>query len=250
MVKKEIKRMKKEYQPGGVKGWISVYRGLLDHPIFDDEPFTTREVFIWMIAEAAFTDRSKLINSNGKDVYLKRGQFSHSIIYMAAAFGWGKSRTYRWLKKFEKNGMINTNTETGQTVVTICNYDKFQQSNVASETGKRTVVERYRKLSEFNNNNGNNIDNFNKWRAEHVNDDGAITSGEFAWKRELQRLLPEIAYFLFIEPLSIDEDGFIIAPKYVLDFCKSNYEIQFKKAFLETGYVYRGFREESAKLNL
>lgn len=112
--------------------WISVSRELWNDPDFDDGPMTQREAWLWMIAEAAW--RPRKVRRGRQVLELQRGQLAHSIRFMSDAWGWSKSAGHRFLKKLEKRDAIRIAGGTDATVITICNYDRYQSSNDDSGT--------------------------------------------------------------------------------------------------------------------
>lgn len=111
-------------------------RGWLDSDVFGGEPYTEREAWAWMIGEAHYIEvETPLL---GRRVKLKRGQFSHSIRFMADKFKWSKNKVDRFLKKLELWDMIQTESGTGQNIITICNYSKYQDNNKKSGTDTGT----------------------------------------------------------------------------------------------------------------
>lgn len=110
---------------GTERGFIALYRGYFEHPVFTREPFTEREAFLWMLMEAEHEGRR--VRRGRIIVELKRGQFCHSLRFMATAWKWKSvSRVSRMLEKLKNDTMIETETGHETTQVTICNYDKYQ----------------------------------------------------------------------------------------------------------------------------
>ena len=103
--------------------WYRMYRNWQDHPAFAKEPYTEREAFEWLIANAVW--ENKVINIKGKPVTLTPGQISFSIRFMAEAWQWHRNKVGRFLSKLEEWQIIGTANGTGQTVITICNYTKY-----------------------------------------------------------------------------------------------------------------------------
>jgi hypothetical protein len=102
-------------------------RGWMDHPaLFYKEPFTHREAWCWLIEKALWKELP--VKVNGPVLLLKRGQLSYSIRYMAKGWEWTNSKVERFLSRLKSEAMIETSAETGQLVITICNYNKFQLS--------------------------------------------------------------------------------------------------------------------------
>lgn len=127
----------------GDRGYIAVSRAIWEHPLFPDEPMSKREAWLWMLNEAAW--RPCTVKTPNGPVSLDRGQFSHSIRYLANKFGWSTNKVQRFLRRIENEHMIgrgtNTATNTAQLIVTICNYDKYQTSNATVDTAANTPAD-------------------------------------------------------------------------------------------------------------
>lgn len=119
------------------RGYFAVDRAIFDHPIFADEPFTEREAWQWMISEAAW--RPTRIRVGRVVVNLDRGQLAHSLRFMADKWQWTVARVRRFLDRIKTDTMIATQTGTGVTVITICNYNKYQGGE--QETGTPTATQ-------------------------------------------------------------------------------------------------------------
>jgi hypothetical protein len=119
-------------------GVFAVDRGVFDHPLLardvSKEPFSRAEAWLWLLAGAAWKDRR--YSRAGHVLTLRRGQLSHSLRYIASAWGWSKSATERFLGRLKTETMIETDTGTGALVITICNYDAYQR--VSLPTGTQT----------------------------------------------------------------------------------------------------------------
>lgn len=139
-----------------MKGFIKIHRQLFQSPVFDGQVFDRRSAWLWMLAEARFEAGTKYIE--GREIYLKRGQFAASLRFMANAWGWKKDATHRLVRRFETATMIETDTATGIYVVTICNYDRYQSEQTrtatASATPTATATRQQRDSNATNYNNG------------------------------------------------------------------------------------------------
>lgn len=115
------------------RGFFAVDRGIWDHPLFDDgKPFSRREAWLWMISEAAW--KGRFVRTPGLTRELDRGQIAHSVRFMAKAWNWEQTKVVRWIDRCKTETMITTDTATGQTIITICNYDKHQRDAKAYAT--------------------------------------------------------------------------------------------------------------------
>lgn len=117
-------------------GVFAVDRGVFDHPLFaTGEPFSRREAWLWLVAEAAWKPRQ--VNRNGVIIDLQRGQLAHSIRFMAEAWGWSKSAVDRFLARLKTGTMIGTEAGTGAIVITICKYDAYQRLGLPDRDSNR-----------------------------------------------------------------------------------------------------------------
>lgn len=132
-----------------MRGLIMIERDILRHPVLKPKEFSRVEAWLWMISEARWKEGHEDIG--GKTVLLKRGQFSHSIRFIQSAWGWTKGKTERFIARLRSETMIETDTGTGRLIITICNYNKYQDfksyRETQSETENRTVAGQQRDSS-------------------------------------------------------------------------------------------------------
>lgn len=121
-------------------GTVAISRALFTSAAFRSEPLSEREAWIWMIMEASWRDRT--VRAGDAVVETQRGQFAASVRYMAKAWDWSPARVQRFLKRLQKLKMIGSKTDTGVTVITVCNYDKFQPGGKEADTA--AIQDRYR----------------------------------------------------------------------------------------------------------
>lgn len=119
--------------------WYKVERGWLDNPFFQDSPYSERDAWQWMIGEAAFEECR--ISVNGKPFALGKGQLYSSIRFMAQKFQWSTGRVARFLERLKEWGMVDTAVDTGQNLITICNYAKYQDRKTNTDTPVETAVD-------------------------------------------------------------------------------------------------------------
>lgn len=114
-------------------GFYLMHRGWMDNPVFDGEPFGRRDAWIWLIEQAA--SQPKRIRIRGQLRPILRGQLSHSLRFIAQVWGWHRNRVARFLDELASNDMVRIDSGTGQMVITICNYDQYQ--DVAPDAGQQ-----------------------------------------------------------------------------------------------------------------
>lgn len=121
-------------------GTVRISRDIFGHECFADEPLTEREAWVWLIMEAAWKPHTRRVGDYIVDV--DRGQVAASVRFMASAWKWTPAKVQRFTKRLIRLGMISAKTDTGVSVITICNYDEYQAPADAADTGAIQV--RYR----------------------------------------------------------------------------------------------------------
>lgn len=118
-----------------MSGFFAVSRDFWSDTDFRDEAMSQREAFLWLIAHAAFRDRT--FDIKGRPVALKRGQCAYSTRYLGGVFGWSEARVRRFLKRLKTRQIIDAPSDAasdaGVTVITLCNYAKYQGVQVRSD---------------------------------------------------------------------------------------------------------------------
>lgn len=103
-------------------GYCLAHRKAWTHPIFKD----LREAAIWnFLYQNAFWEDG-IRNFNGHVFELKRGQIVVTNRFLAKGFGMTEKGARLVIQKLEKHKMLATKGTNKGTIITICNYNKFQ----------------------------------------------------------------------------------------------------------------------------
>lgn len=144
-----------------MEGYIKISRAILNHPALNKRDRTYCEVgaWLWILLEASFAERDFSIGN--QIVRLRRGEFCHSVSYMAEAWGWSHPKTRHYLDKLVKFNSISIIKPEGKSadfpnIIKVLNYDDYQDALIKSE-GK-SQGNKHNKL----NNKIINIDEFNE----------------------------------------------------------------------------------------
>lgn len=113
-----------------MSGFALIYRDVYQHELFKKD-FKRASAWVYLFTNACW--RSSSFNARGAMVTIERGQLCVSRSQLAAAWDWTESAVDRFLKRLEKERMIERRTEQGRTIITICNYDLFQADSGHSE---------------------------------------------------------------------------------------------------------------------
>jgi hypothetical protein len=113
-------------------GYIKLWRDAFDHPLLrNGDRF---RAFMWLVSEACW--KGTKFDVRGKTITLHRGQLCVSREQLADAWKWSPSAVERFLARLKTEQMIERSTGQGKSVITILNYDKYQDQE--NETGQPT----------------------------------------------------------------------------------------------------------------
>ncbi len=122
---------------------------MLEHPSLKGE-FDRRSAWLWLIANAAWKDHRT--RTRGGIVELKRGQVIGGLEFLAKTWGWSVKRVRTFLGELTDEGMIEKGQANNQyaSIITICNYDKYQtrEENEATERASEGQAKGKPKASE------------------------------------------------------------------------------------------------------
>ena len=143
-----------------MEGYIKISRAILNHPAINKRDRTYCEVgaWLWILLEASFAERDFTIGT--QTVRLQRGEFCHSVSYMAEAWGWTQPKTRHYLDKLVKFNSILFVKPDGKSadfpnIVKVLNYDDYQDA--LSKSDGKPHGNKHKQL----NNKIINIDEFN-----------------------------------------------------------------------------------------
>ena len=106
-----------------------ISRSLIDSEVFASEKLL--KIWIWLLIKANFTKRSVPVKiGQGQSVInLERGQLLFGRLSAENDLFIDGSTIYKCIKRFEALEMITIKSNSHFSVITICNYDKYQDLN-------------------------------------------------------------------------------------------------------------------------
>lgn len=119
-----------------------MYRQILECEIWDnDTPYDERSAWVELLLKANHHDKQLVFN--GKVITIKRGELVTSIRKLALQWNWGRDRVSRFLDRLAKFQMIEKESDTNRTLITIVNYEVYQgemdnESDTHEDTNKDT----------------------------------------------------------------------------------------------------------------
>ena len=128
-----------------MSGFITLRRKVRQHPLFAGDP-AKLGAWTWLLLTACWKDAP--YDVNGKTITLQRGQLCVSLRQLASEWNWSKSAVDRFITRLETETMVTREAGHGKLVLTICNYDKYQdqrdtlRDSSGTATGTRAGHER------------------------------------------------------------------------------------------------------------
>jgi hypothetical protein len=115
--------------------WIRLDCEYFDHDFFADEPFTEREAFQWLIINAAWKDTSHRVKYELLPV--PRGSLYCTQRELSKVWKWSTTKVRNYLALLVSQNMIERSEKTQKTLVSICNYSKFQDTQTTEKTQQK-----------------------------------------------------------------------------------------------------------------
>jgi DnaD/phage-associated family protein len=104
-------------------GYIKLYRKILDNPIVMKD---TECLAVWIYLLLNATHKEKSVMFKGKRIALKPGQLITGIISISKKMKINKDKVQRTLKLFENDKQIEQQTSNKNRLITIVNWDLYQ----------------------------------------------------------------------------------------------------------------------------
>lgn len=104
-------------------GWIKLHRQMTKNDLWHDKPFSRGQAWIDLLLQTNHEDGG--FWKRGTFVKVKRGQTGRSEVSLAADWGWSRNKVRRFIDMLKNRRMIEQETGHLISVISICNYDKY-----------------------------------------------------------------------------------------------------------------------------
>ena len=150
-----------------MKGWISLHRKILDNPILSyNRVYSRFEAFIYLLLKANHKEANVPIGSTLYKV--KKGEMITSQKKLCKKFKWRNTKLRNFLNMMQEDSMIDINTETNLTRITICNYESYQDSQTTNKPSSNHQQTKSKPLTNTNNNANNDNENHNNVKNHKI----------------------------------------------------------------------------------
>ena len=142
-----------------MKGWISLHRTIRDHWIWTEGSFDKRSAWIDLLLLA--NHKARKVSLGNEILFVERGSFITSIRKLGQRWGWSNTKVNAFLTLLEDDEMVSIKKDTKKTVVTICNFNVYQDSNIGEKDTKKTLKEHEKDTKKTQKHTNNNVNNDN-----------------------------------------------------------------------------------------
>lgn len=216
------------------KGWISLYRKLRDNPIYEKGDYL--RIWLELLLTANHNETSFIWNN--QKVTLLPGQLLTSQLGISTKLKIPLTTVNRVLKYLENENQIGKQSTTKYTVITILNWNEYQESG--KQNGKQMENKRKTDGKQAETyNNDNNVNNDNKREEKKSPPQTQKESKTLHWLKthkeevveNLKKNYPdknaEKAYDYFIKRMEIKSYGYTNYLKALQDWIREDRYNQF-----------------------
>ena len=137
-----------------MSGWIQLHRKLLENPVFKNPKLL--QTFLYCLLKATHTEREQLVGDT--IVKLQPGQLVTGRKSLAEATGLTEQKIRTALDKLKKLGILTSKPTTKYSVISITNWDSYQQTNQQVTNSQPTTNQQLTTNNNYNNYNNVNND--------------------------------------------------------------------------------------------
>lgn len=117
------------------RGWVKLWRRAMDSPVFKSPELW--HLFSYCLMMADHEPYRAIFG--GKQVDFPSGTFITGRFVLAERLGLSPSTVRNRLVKCRDYGLVDTKSDNKRTVVTICNWERYQANGFPEWTGERTT---------------------------------------------------------------------------------------------------------------
>jgi len=181
--------MIKDYEENYITGWVKLYRSFVKWEWFEVPNMVT--IFIYCLLKANHTDK------NWRGIEVKRGSFITSLDSIKKDTGISIQSIRTCLTRLEKTSEINKVSNKAHTVITVCNYDSYQDNE--KKVTKNLTINQQTANKQLTTTKNDNNDNNSNIEVDFVQIDNWInelgTNNHDEWRNNFERFMIHLKNF-------------------------------------------------------
>jgi hypothetical protein len=115
-----------------LEGWIKLHRKIIEKAVWQDSDML--KLWLYCLLKASHTETETMVDK--QKVKLSPGQFVTGRFALADDYNKGAKKSkvvpantlWRWMKRFEEWGMLNIKSTNKYSIITITNWEAYQQN--------------------------------------------------------------------------------------------------------------------------
>jgi hypothetical protein len=120
-----------------VNSWIPLHRNIRESWLWTDKPFSKGQAWIDLLLCANHKDNE--VSFRSELIHVKRGQLVTSEVKLSKRWGWSRVKVSNFLKILRNENKIEQKPDNRKTVLTICNYNHYNDIKTTDRTADRTA---------------------------------------------------------------------------------------------------------------
>ena len=115
------------------QGYIKLHRKFFENTLWKEpREYSRAEAWLDLIQSARFDSSQVMLN--GRAIEVRMSEVVASRRYLEKRWGWGSTKVNNFLDYLKKNQMITTKQTSGQTIITLCNYECYNGEQTTKQT--------------------------------------------------------------------------------------------------------------------
>jgi len=143
-----------------MEGWILLHRKLSNNKLWTCEPFTRGQAWVDLLLLASHTESFFYVRGN--KVNVKKGQIAWSEVNISQRWKWSRTKLKKFLNDLEKEQQIIQHKSKIISIITIINYDLYQNKDRRIDN-RKTTEEQQKDIYKECIKNVNNVKEIEKW---------------------------------------------------------------------------------------
>ena len=127
-----------------MNGYYKISRKLLTSDFWLLEPFTKPQAWLDLIGLASYK-KSKIRVKNGETIDIERGECAWSVLKLAERWRWSRGKVNRFIEQLKNEKMIQQKICSNLTIISILNYNFYQDGTTNDTTNSTTNGTHYKK---------------------------------------------------------------------------------------------------------
>ena len=115
------------------QGFLKLSRKFFETSLWKEpRQYSRSEAWLDLIRMAGFEDSTQILNN--REIEVRRGEIVASRRFLEKRWSWGSTKVSNFLSWLKSNRMINQRQTSGQTIITLCNYDTYNDTQTTPQT--------------------------------------------------------------------------------------------------------------------